>query len=189
VSRPLTSETSPATAPAVPRPAARRPRRPGAVLLLAFGLQAAISAGDGLAMIALANRVYQGSHASWAVAAVFLAITVPITALAPLAGLLLDRLPPRPVLVTAAAVEAVVALAITQVSGLAPVLGLAVGFGVCAAVLQPGLGAIVPQLAGPFGVTKANSYLQAATWGGFTLGPLLAGVLTAVGGTNLAPSA
>jgi MFS family permease len=156
------------------------------VLWLAFGLQAAISAGDGLAMIALANRVYQGSHASWAVAAVFLAITIPITALAPLAGLLLDRLPPRPVLVTAAAVEAAVALAITQVTGVAPVLWLAVGFGVCAAVLQPGLGAIVPQLAGPVGVTKANSYLQAATWGGFTLGPLLAGLLTAVGGTGLA---
>jgi MFS family permease len=187
VSRPLTSECSPATQPAASQPvAARRQRRPGSVLLLAFALQAAISAGDGLAMIALANRVYQGSHASWAVAAVFLAITVPITALAPLAGLLIDRLPPRPVLVTAAAAEAVVALAITQVTGLAPVLGLAVGFGVCAAVLQPGLGAIVPQLAGPFGVTKANGYLQAATWGGFTLGPLLAGLLTAVGGTSLA---
>jgi MFS family permease len=184
LSRPLTGETPPAARPAVPAP--RRQRRPGGVLLLAFGLQAAIAAGDGLAMIALANRVYQGSHASWAVAAVFLAITVPITALAPLAGLLLDRLPARPVLVTAAAVEAAVALAITQVAGLAPVLGLAVGFGVCAAVLQPGLGAIVPQLAGPIGVTKANSYLQAATWGGFTLGPLLAGVLTAVGGTSLA---
>jgi MFS family permease len=186
VSRPLTSESSPAPQPAVPAPAVRRWRHPGRVLWLAFGLQAAISAGDGLAMIALANRVYQGSHASWAVAAVFLAITVPITALAPLAGLLLDRLPPRPVLVTAAAVEAVVALALTQVTGLAPVLGLAVGFGVCAAVLQPGLGAIVPQLAGPMGVTKANGYLQAATWGGFTLGPLLAGVLTAAGGTGLA---
>jgi MFS family permease len=183
VSRPLTSETSPAAQSAVSRPVGRRP---GGVLWLAFALQAAISAGDGLAMIALANRVYQGSHASWAVAAVFLAITVPITVLAPLAGLLLDRLPPRPVLVTAAAVEAVVALAITQVTGLAPVLGLAVGFGVCAAVLQPGLGAIVPQLAGPMGVTKANGYLQAATWGGFTLGPLLAGVLTAAGGTGLA---
>ena len=46
------------------------------------------------------------------------------------------------------------------------------------AVLQPGLGAIVPQLVGPkdqvdrAGVTRANGYLQAATWGGFTAGPL-----------------
>ena len=36
------------------------------------------------------------------------------------------------------------------------------------------------------GLTRANSYLQAATWGGFTAGPLLAGVLTAAGGTGLA---
>ncbi|HEY6275615.1 MAG TPA: MFS transporter, partial [Streptosporangiaceae bacterium] len=187
MSRPPTSETPPAAQPAAPRPpAARGRRRIGPALRLAFGLQAAISAGDGLAMIALANRVYQDGHASWAVAAVFLAITVPITVLAPLAGLLLDRLPPRPVLVTAAAVEAVVALVITQVSGVAPVLALAAGFGICAAVLQPGLGAIVPQIAGPVGVTRANSYLQAATWGGFTLGPLLASALTAAGGIGLA---
>ena len=155
-------------------------------------------------MIALASRVYQGSHASWAVAAVFLAVTIPITALAPLAGLLLDRLPPRPVLVAAAAGQAVVALALTQVPGILPVLALATGFGVCAAVLQPGLGAIVPRLvkpaggagqpdqAGPAaearraGVTRANGYLQAATWGGFTVGPLLAAALIAAGGTGLA---
>jgi MFS family permease len=157
-------------------------------------LQAVISAGDGLALVALASRVYQGSHA-WAVAAVFLEVTIPITALAPLAGLLLDRLPARPVLIAAAAVQAVTALVLTQVSGIGPVLALATGFGVGAAVLQPGLGAIVPRLAGPagqvdrvrrVGLTRANSYLQAATWGGFTAGPLLAGVLTAAGGTGLA---
>ena len=119
----------------------------------------------------------------------FLAISLPITALAPVAGLLLDRLRPKPVLVTAAAAQAMVALVLTQVTGIGPVLGLAAGFGVCGAVLQPGLGAIVPQLvgpAGPMGVTRANGYLQAATWGGFTIGPLLAGGLAAAGGTGLA---
>src|SRR5262249_3703594 len=169
----------PAGAPGPPSP-------PRYALPLAFSLQAAISAGDGLAMVALASRVYQGSRA-WAVAAVFLAITIPITALAPLAGLLLDRLPPRPVLIASAAAPAV-ALALTQVSGLGPVLALATGFGVCAAVLQPGLGVIVPQLVGPMSqtdqaarerVTRANGYLQAATWGGFTAGPLLAAALMA----------
>ena len=75
-------------------------------------LQAVIAAGDGLAMVALASRVYQSSHASWAVAAVFLAVTVPITALAPAAGLLLDRLPARPVLVAAAVGADAVALAL-----------------------------------------------------------------------------
>ena len=101
--------------PAAPhRPAAGTGVPHRLALPLAFVLQVAISAGDGLAMVALASRVYLGSHASWAVAAVFLAVTVPITALAPVAGLLLDRFRPKPVLVAAAAGQALVALAITQ---------------------------------------------------------------------------
>jgi MFS family permease len=187
MSRPQTGDAARAAQPAGGVLAADGTAGPPRYALpLAFGLQVAISAGDGLAMVALAVRVYQGAHASWAVAAVFLAISLPITALAPVAGLLLDRLPVRPVLVTAAVAQAVVALALTEVSGIGAVLGLAAGFGVCAAVLQPGLGAIVPQLVGPMGVTRANGYLQAATWGGFTIGPLLAGGLAAVGGTGLA---
>ena len=186
MSRPQSSDNAVAVAPAPHRPAAGTGVPHRLAMPLAFGLQVAISAGDGLAMVALASRVYLGSHASWAVAAVFLAITIPITALAPVAGLLLDRFRPKPVLVAAAAGQALVALAITQVGGIRPVLALATGFGLCAAVLQPGLGAIVPRLAGSMGVTRANGYLQAATWGGFTAGPLLAGVLTAVGGTGLA---
>ena len=162
------------------------PARPQRTLTLAIVLQVLISAGDGLAMVALASRVYQSSHASWAVAAVFLAVTVPITALAPVAGLLLDRLPARPVLVAAAAAQTLVALALIRLTGTGATIGLSVGFGLCAAVLQPGLGAIVPQLAGDTGVTRANGYLQAATWAGFTAGPLVAGVLAAAGGTALA---
>jgi MFS family permease len=153
---------------------------------LAIGLQVAIAAGDGLAMIALAARTYQTSHISWAVAAIFLAISVPVTALAPVAGLLLDRFPARPVLVTAAVAAALVALALSALTGVAATLVLATGFGICAAVLQPGLGAIVPRLAGRVGVIRANGYLQAATWGGFTIGPLLAGLLTATGGYRTA---
>jgi MFS family permease len=187
------AELSPSAAPAPGRPAMAAPAPEGRgragpryALSLAVILQTLISAGDGLAMVALASRVYQTSHASWAVASVFLAVTVPITALAPAAGLLLDRLSPRPVLVAAAVAQTAVALVLTRLTGTGAILGLSLGFGVCAALLQPGLGAIVPQLAGRAGVTRANGYLQAATWGGFTVGPLLAGVLTAAGGTGLA---
>src|SRR6266487_2448368 len=106
LSRPPASDGPPAAMPGTRAAAAgpgALPGPPGYALGLAIGLQAVISAGDGLALVALASRVYQGSHA-WAVAAVFLAVTIPITALAPLAGLLLDRLPARPVLIAAAAV-------------------------------------------------------------------------------------
>ena len=155
-------------------------------LPLGIVLQAVNAAGDGLAMVALANRVFQTSHASWAVAAVFLAVTLPISALAPVAGLLLDRLPVKTVLVIAAAAESAIALALVLATGLTATLVLATGFGVCAAVLQPGLGAIVPRLAARTMVIKANSYLQAATWIGFTAGPLLAGLLITVSGSGLA---
>jgi MFS family permease len=192
---PAQRPAAPAQRPAPPAPSAqpaqlsRRPAPPGRSwrgLWLGVVLQALISAGDGLAMVVLASRVYQSSHASWAVASVFLAVTIPITALAPAAGLLLDRLPARPVLVAAAAAQTAVALALTRLTGTGAILGLSVGFGLCAAVLQPGLGAIVPQLATGTGVIRANGYLQAATWAGFTVGPLLAGALAAAGGTGLA---
>lgn len=161
---------------------------PGSPRALPLGivLQAVNAAGDGLAMVALANRVFQSSHASWAVAAVFLAITVPISALAPVAGLLLDRLPFKAVLVAAAAAEAAIALALVPATGLTATLLLSGGFGVCAAILQPGLAAIVPMLVTERMVIKANSYLQAATWVGFTIGPLLAGLLISVSGSALA---
>lgn len=161
---------------------------PGSLRGLPLGivLQAVNAAGDGLAMVALANRVFQSSHASWAVAAVFLAITVPISALAPVAGLLLDRLPFKAVMVVAAAAEAAIALALVLATGLTATLLLSVGFGVCAAILQPGLAAIVPRLVADRMVIKANSYLQAATWIGFTIGPLLAGLLISISGSALA---
>jgi MFS family permease len=161
-------------------------RDTGKQLGLAAGLQAMISAGDGLAQIALASRVYEQTHAAWAVASVFLAVTLPIVLLAPLAGLLLDRLPAKPVLIGAAIATTAVALALIAVQNVPGTLMLAAGFGVCAAVLQPGLGTIVPMLVPPDRITAANGYLQAATWGGMTAGPLLAGLLSAAGGTRLA---
>lgn len=174
----------------VPGPPAHDSRwRQAMGLPLGVLLQALNAVGDGLAMVALANRVFQTSHASWAVAAVFLAITVPVTALAPVAGLLLDRLPPVAVLVVSAAAEAALALALVWMTSLPATLALSAGFGVCAAILQPGLGAIVPRLAGRAGVTRANSYLQAATWVGYSLGPLVAGLLLAVSGSALALAA
>src|SRR5215831_19062387 len=89
LSRPQASDGPPTGMPGICAPAGPEapPVPPRYALWLAIGLQAVISAGDGLALVALASRVYQCSRA-WAVAAVFLAVTIPITALAPLAGLL-----------------------------------------------------------------------------------------------------
>jgi Transmembrane secretion effector len=53
-------------------------------------------------------------------------------------------------------------------------------------ILQPGLTAAVPQLAGDVSLVRATSRLQGATMGGTAIGPLLAGVIGSVGGTTTA---
>lgn len=184
---PASSVQSACSSPSA-QPASRRSRR---LLGLPLGVtfQFAISAGDGIATVALANRVFQTSHASWAVAAVFLAITVPISALSPMAGLLLDRMPVKPILAMAGLAEAVIAVALIWATSLTSTLVLAAGFGLCAALLQPGMTSIVARLVARDRITRANSYLQAASWTGLTAGPLLAGLLIAVSGTGLALAA
>ena len=180
----VVEQTTPLTTVPVTATGLRRGRVLG--LPLGIALQAVNAAGDGLVMVALANRVFEVWHASWAVAAVFIAVTVPVTALAPVAGLLLDRLPMRRTLVVAAAAEAIIAIALVLAGGLTATLVLSAGFGVCAAVLQPGLAALVPQLAAPERLTRANGYMQAATWIGYTIGPLIAGLAITTSGSALA---
>lgn len=159
------------------------PRRglPSAVLI-----SFVMASGDGLAFVALAVRVYATSHSGWAVSVVFLAMSAPVAVLAPVAGVILDRLPVRTTLTATAAWVAAVAMALSLASSLPATLGLAAGFGVGAGLLQPGLGTLVPRLVDATSITKANGYLQAATWSGLTVGPLLAGALSAAGGTALA---
>jgi MFS family permease len=52
--------------------------------------------------------------------------------------------------------------------------------------MRPGIASAVPDLATATGATRANGYLTAATLAGQTLGPLLAGVVTGLGGFHLA---
>jgi predicted MFS family arabinose efflux permease len=68
-------------------PKAARPLR------IATALQVMVAAGNGLAYVALSLRVYQETHSTLAVTMVLLAGGVPVVVLAPVSGLLLDRLP------------------------------------------------------------------------------------------------
>jgi len=90
----------------------RAPRRDHAPsrLRVAVSLQFLIATGDGLAGVALAVRVYQQTHSPWAVTAVLLAAGLPVVLLAPLAGMLLDRVRIGFALVPAAAGMAVAAV-------------------------------------------------------------------------------
>jgi MFS family permease len=149
-------------------------------------LQVITAAGNGLAYVALSLRVYQETHSTLAVTLVLLAGGLPVVLLAPVSGLLLDRLPMARVLSAASLVVAASLAGLAYVHSLGPTLALVLFFGIADSVLQPGLTAAIPQLAGEVSIVRATSRLQGAAMGGTAVGPLLAGVLSSFGGTSTA---
>lgn len=152
------------------------------LILAAFALS---SIGDYLALITLTLRMEE-TGSGWAVAALLLTGLVPPVVLAPLAGLLVDRLETVRVLVVAALLQAVVAVGLAFVSGIVPTLALSLLLGTGLAVTQPALFAILPRAVGEERTTEANSLLEVARWGGAAVGPLLAAGLTETFGASVA---
>jgi MFS family permease len=166
-----------------------RASRPGQALRLATVLQVLAAAGGGLAYVALSLRVYQETGSTLAVTMVLLAGGLPVVLLAPVSGLLLDRLPMGRLLavasvIVAAALAALAALAFAH--SLTDTVLLVLCFGVADSVLQPGITAATPQLAGDVPLARATSRLQGAAMGGTAMGPLLAGVIGSIGGVRTA---
>jgi MFS family permease len=186
----MTIELTPSehTAPATDRPGnGRAPSAaPGRALRLATVLQVMTAAGNGLAYVALSLRVYQETHSTLAVTLVLLAGGLPVVLLAPVAGLLLDRLPMARLLSAAGLVVAASLAGLALAHSLGATIMLVLCFGIADSVLQPGLTAAIPQLAGEVTLVRATSRLQGAAMGGTAIGPLLAGVLGSIGGTSTA---
>jgi MFS family permease len=117
---------------------------------------------------------------------VLLAGGLPVVLLAPVSGLLLDRLPMGRLLALAGLVVAAALTGLSLAHSLTATLLLVLCFGVTDSVLQPGLTAAIPHLAGDVPLVRATSRLQGATMGGTAIGPLLAGVVGGIGGTSTA---
>jgi MFS family permease len=145
-----------------------------------------VAAGNGLAYVALSLRVYQETHSTLAVTMVLLAGGLPVVLLAPVSGMLLDRLPMGRLLAVAGLVVAAALTGLAFAHSVTATVLLVLGFGVADSVLQPGLTAAVPQLAGDVSLVRATSRLQGATMGGTAIGPLLAGLVGGIGGTSTA---
>ena len=160
--------------------------RPGRPLRIATALGVMVAAGNGLAYVALSLRVYQETHSTLAVTMVLLAGGLPVVLLAPVSGLLLDRVPMGRLLAAAGLVVAAALTGLAFAHSLTATVLLVLGFGVADSVLQPGLTAAVPQLAGDVSLVRATSRLQGATMGGTAIGPLLAGLVGSIGGTSTA---
>ncbi len=117
---------------------------------------------------------------------VLLAGGLPVVLLAPLSGLLLDRLPMGRLLAGAGLLVAAALTGLAFAHSLTATVLLVLGFGVADSILQPGLTAAIPQLAGDVPLVRATSRLQGATMAGTAIGPLLAGLVGSIGGTTTA---
>ena len=143
--------------------------------------------GDMLALIALVLAVHDLTASGLAVSALLATTLVPVVAMAPVAGLLVDRFENVRVLVAAslaqAAVAAVLALA---VGDLALLLLLSALLSAGSAVSLPAEAALVPAIAGPDGLARANGLMESARYAGFAAGPVVAAALSGVAGPGTA---
>ena len=113
-------------------------QRPGRPLRVATALQVMVAAGNGLAYVALSLRVYQETHSTLAVTMVLLAGGLPVVLLAPLSGLLLDRLPMGRLLTGAALLVAAALTGLAFAHSLTATVLLVFGFGVADSILAAG---------------------------------------------------
>jgi MFS family permease len=160
-------------------------RNPDARLIVAaVGVSAA---GDFILWIPLTLHLQETTDSGIAVAALFIALWAPVVVLAPLAGLLVDRLETRGVLLVASLFQAAIAAAMAlALDSEAAILVLAALLGIGFAVAQPAEFALVPQIGGDEQLTEINGLVETARYAGMTAGPALGGVLAGLGGAEAA---
>jgi MFS family permease len=141
--------------------------------------------GDFFALVPLALYLERETGSALVVAGLFFALWSPSIALAGPAGLLADRLDPRRVLIVASLAQAAIAVALAFAGSPAAVLALAVALGAGSALSAPAEFAVLPRVAGS-AIATANARVETARYAGMAAGPLLAGLLAAGAGTQLA---
>jgi MFS family permease len=151
-------------------------------LTLLVGAVGVSAAGDFMALVPLALHIEETTGSGPAVAALFIALWLPIVLLAGHAGLLVDRFDARRLLVAFSLVQAVIAVALAFSGSLALILPLTALLGTCFAVSQPAEFALIPAVAGRERLSVANGYVETARYVGFAVGPMLGGALAASGG-------
>lgn len=143
--------------------------------------------GDFLLWIPLTLHIQEMSGSGLAIAGLFLALWTPVVVLAPVAGLVVDRLEARGVLLVASVAQAAIAAALVlALDSVAAILALAALLGTGFAFAQPAEFALVPVVAGGRRLTQVNGFVETARYAGMTAGPLLGGVLAGLGGTEVA---
>lgn len=164
-------------------PSASR-RRDVRLIVGAVGISAL---GDFLLWIPLTLHLQEMSDSGLVIAGLFLALWTPVVVLAPVAGLVVDRLEARAILLVASLAQLVVAAGLVlALDSVAAILVLAAVLGTGFAFAQPAEFSLVPVVAGRERLTEVNGLVETARYAGMTAGPLIGGVLAGFGGTEVA---
>jgi len=157
-------------------------------LRLLAGAAGVSALGDFMAIFPLILQVQRHSGSPFAVSALVFALWGPVVLASGFAGVLVDRVENRALLVGVSLVQAAAVVAMVPVDdslwALLPLMAL-LGLGV--AISQPAEFALVPAAAGPkTDAARANGAMETARTLGFSLGPLIGGALGAAGLLRLA---
>jgi MFS family permease len=153
------------------------------LIVVAVGLS---SFGDVLAAVALTIRVHDLTGSGLAVAALLLADLVAHVALAPWAGMLVDRVESVRVLVAISLGQSAVAVVLAFTHSVPLLVGLLFLLGAGASVGKPAVLTLLPKVVGRDRTTPANAALEMARYAGGIGGPAIAGILAATLGTGSA---
>jgi MFS family permease len=140
--------------------------------------------GDAIALIALYLRLAHGSHASWAIASLSIAASLPLVVLSPISGFIIDHTPVKRLLVVLCFFEGVVCIGIGLWHGRIVTIGLMALLSCFVAFSFPGYSALVPKIAGEDNLTSANSTMQSVQGIAAVAGPGLGGLLVGLLGQS-----
>jgi MFS family permease len=142
--------------------------------------------GDGIAPVALAFGILDLTGSATDLGIVFAAHSLVLIALVLVGGVVADRISPRLAMLGADAVRTVSMglIAALLLAGVAEIWELALLYaidGAATAFFNPASDSIVPQLVPARRLQEANALLNFSRWAGKVAGPVLAGVLLALG--------
>jgi MFS family permease len=129
----------------------------------------------------------EAGHGGTAVSALWVAASLPLAVLAPIAGRIADRFDSRTILIVAGLAQALVCLTLATVGTDSPalVVGLVAVLACGLAIVQPTMSALVPAMVRTDDLAKASGLVQTAGTVGMMIAPALAGILYGQTGARL----
>jgi MFS family permease len=157
--------------------------RDAALLVGAVGIS---SLGDWLAITPLLLMLQSMTGSGFQVALLFMALWAPSVLLAAPAGILVDSVDRRLLLVWVSLAQAAVVAVLAFVDSNVGILALVTLLGIGIAVSSPAEFTLAPAITEPERLAQLNGWIETARAAGFTLGPVAGGALAAAGGTRVA---